>query len=144
MTAEAGGVRLLLVRCGERTVAIPAGSLVRVLGPTTVSPVPGSAPELLGLAQVEGEPVVVLDLARLLGEIPAPSASIPAGVQVRLGENHGGETLALAVDEALEFVTVPEGAVRREAGEGPVAGVVTAGGRTAALLDPARLGGGAA
>jgi len=123
-------------------VALPAEALVRVIGATTVTPVPGSAPEVLGVAQVEGEPVLVLDLARLVGEIPAASASIPAGVQVRVGEAAEGETAMLAVDEAVGFVRVPPEATGPGEAGGPFTATVALERETVAVLDPSQLGGG--
>jgi len=134
--------RLLVVRCGERRVALPGASLVRVVGATTVTPVPGSSPEVLGVAQVEGEPVLVLDLARMVGEIPAASASVPAGVQIRVGPADEDETVVLAVDEAEGFVRLPTEAVEPAGeGEGPFTATVAVDGESVAVLDPARLGG---
>ncbi len=117
-------------------MALEDRSLVRVLGALTVTPVPGAAPEVLGVAQVEGEPVIVVDLARLAGEIPAASASVPGGVQVRVGDT--GETVVLAVDEAVGFVDVTSAAITAVAGEGLFPANTVVEGRTVAVMDPRR------
>ena len=112
-----------------------------MIGATTVTPVPGSAPEVLGVAQVGGEPVLALDLARLVGEIPAASASIPAGVQVRVGEAADGETVVLAVDEAVGFMKAAVEATGRGESRGPFTATAALEGESVPVLDPSHLGG---
>ena len=69
--------RFLLVQAGDRLCALPLARVRRVVRALPVCPLPGSAPELLGLAEFGGEPLPVLDLATLVGAPPPAGAAPP-------------------------------------------------------------------
>ena len=56
---------------GATTAAMPALAVRRVVRALELHPLPGAGEGLLGLFEFGGEPLAVLDLARLLGG-PAP------------------------------------------------------------------------
>jgi chemotaxis signal transduction protein len=124
----------LLVRVGETTAALPASAVRRVARALRLHPLPGSGEGLLGLAEFAGEPLAVLDLARLLGVGAAVSEAPPVTVVAWLGAGSERELVGLAVDEALE---VAELDVARAAAGG---GELLAGQRPVRVVDLERLG----
>jgi purine-binding chemotaxis protein CheW len=119
----------LLVRAGEHTCALPLASVRRVVRALTVHPLPGAAGELEGLAEFGGEPLPVLNLARLVHAPAGPNPSYPVTIVVWVGPAEAREMLGLAADSALEVVHVPAGSVVAGdggflLGEAPVGGEV--------------------
>ena len=101
----------LLVRAGEYVCALPLVSVRRVLRSITIHPLPGSSPELKGLAEFAGEPLPVLDLARLAGAPPGANPPFPVTIVVWVGPADARELVGLAADAALEVVDVPPGSI---------------------------------
>ena len=119
----------LLVRAGEYVCALPLVSVRRVVRSLTVHPLPGSAPELEGLAEFGGEPLPVLNLARMVNAAPGANPSYPVTVVVWAGPADAREIMGFAVDAALEVADVPSSSVVAGGGgfllgEAPVAGRV--------------------
>lgn len=119
----------LLVQAGEYVCALPLVSVRRVLRSLPVHPLPGSAPELEGLAEFGGEPLPVLNLARMVNAAPGANPAYPVTIVVWTGPPDARELMGLAADAALEVVDVPPGAVIAGEGgflfgEAPVAGKV--------------------
>jgi chemotaxis signal transduction protein len=128
--------RCLLVRAGDRLCALPLARVRRVVRALAVTPLPGSAPELLGLAEFGGEPLPVLDLARLVGAVPDPAAALPVTVVVLAGRDGGTELAGIAADAAADIVEVPAAAGVRPA---PTREAL-AGDRPVTVVDLAALG----
>lgn len=82
-------------------------------------PLPGSGEEVAGLAEVDGEPVVVLSLERLIEAPAGARAEYPATLLVDVGTGHHHEVLGLAVDEAGDIVHLREASI-----VGPARGLV--------------------
>jgi len=100
----------LLVRAGATVCALPVAAVRRVLRPLPLHPLPGAGPALRGLAEYAGEPLPVLDLARLLAAPPGGAAACPVTVVAWAGEGAGRELVGLAADAALAVVAeLPEG-----------------------------------
>ena len=119
----------LLVQAGEYVCALPLVSVRRVVRSLTVHPLPGSAPELEGLAEFGGEPLPVLNLARMVNAAPGANPSYPVTVVIWAGPAEAREIMGLAVDAALEVADVPPSSVVTGGGgfllgEAPVAGRV--------------------
>lgn len=74
-------------------------------------PLPGSSEEVAGLAEVDGEPVVVLSLERLIQAPAGARAEFPATLLVDVGAGHTHEVLGLAVDEAGDIVHLREASI---------------------------------
>jgi purine-binding chemotaxis protein CheW len=129
----------LLVRAGEYTCALPLAAVRRVVRALTVHPLPGAAGELEGLAEFGGEPLPVLNLARLVNASPGANPSYPVTVVVRVGPAEGREMLGLAADAALEVVHVPADSI--VAGEGGfLQGEAPLGGEVVRILNLDALG----
>jgi purine-binding chemotaxis protein CheW len=119
--------------------ALPLGHVVEVVRMAALAPVPGAPPHVLGLLDLRGRVVPVLDLRRRLGLAPAePGLSTPICVVEARGRGFG------LVADAVTDVRPLLGPVERLDGapEGsPVAGVAHVDGRLVSMLDPGRLAG---
>src|SRR5436309_1207467 len=101
----------LLVRAGDFVCALPLQSVRRVMRALTVHPLPGATAELKGLSEFAGEPLPILDLARLVGAPPGASPAFPVTIVAWAGPAEARETVGLAAEAALGVVSVPPGAV---------------------------------
>ena len=143
---EAGGRRTrreegthLLVRAGEYSCALPLALVRRVVRALTVHPLPGAAGELEGLAEFGGEPLPVLNLARLVNAPPGANPSYPVTVVVWVGPAEAREVIGLSADAALEVVHVPAGSI--VAGDGGfLQGEAAVGGEVIRVLNLEALG----
>lgn len=133
MDVLAGGTRRdgthLLVRAGEYSCALPLTAVRRVVRALTVHPLPGAAGELEGLAEFGGEPLPVLNLARLVNSPPGANPAYPVTVVTWVGPADAREMIGFAADAALEVVHVPSDAIVGGdggfiLGEAPVGGEV--------------------
>ena len=119
----------LLVRAGEYACALPLAQVRRVVRSLTVHPLPGAAGELEGLAEFGGEPLPVLNLARLVNAPQGANPAYPVTVVVWVGSTEAREMIGLSADAALEVVHVAAGSIVAGdggflQGEAPVAGEV--------------------
>jgi purine-binding chemotaxis protein CheW len=119
----------LLVRAGEYACALPLAAVRRVVRALTVHPLPGAAGELEGLAEFGGEPLPVLNLARLVNAPTGANPSYPVTIVAWVGPASSRETIGFSADAALEVVHVPSDAVVAGdggllLGEAPVGGEV--------------------
>ncbi len=135
---SASGTGYLLVRAGEQICAVPVGSVRRVVRALTVHPLPGARAELAGLAEFGGEPLPVLDLARLIGAPVGAHPLFPVTVVVWSRTADGREGVGLAADEALEVVDLS--AASWVPTPGFLVGEALVGDRVVRVLDPDRLG----
>src|SRR5882672_4515395 len=93
-------LRVLLFRCGGQVLAVEAGAVREILGASEPTRIPGAPPAVLGLVNVRGTLVPVVDAARAVG-LPGESRR---GTLI-IVERHG-RPVALAVDEVLDLVSV--------------------------------------
>jgi chemotaxis signal transduction protein len=121
----------LVVRIGGVHAALPAAAVRRVVRGTRVHPLPGAGEGLLGLAEFAGEPLAVLDLARVSG-LAAPSGAALVTVVAWVGADAERELVGLAVDEALEVCEID--------GTTVAGGEALLRGRPVSMIDPQRLG----
>ena len=101
----------LLVRAGEYVCALPLGAVRQVLRSLPLHPLPGSAPELKGLAEFAGDPLPVLDLARLARAPQGANPTFPVTVVAWAGPPESRELVGLAADAALDVAALPAAAV---------------------------------
>jgi purine-binding chemotaxis protein CheW len=120
---------------------LPIHDVQEVLCQFDIEPVPGAAAEVLGVINLRGTVVTVIDLRRRLG-VPAPAADPETRIVVI---EHHGERFGLLVDRVADVRKVVDGAVKAApdvgagAGEARVQGVYTRDGELLTLLDPASL-----
>lgn len=134
MLTDSINQHFLLVRSGGHRCAIPVESAKLVSGAPRVYPLPGSAPRLLGLAQVAGEPVAVVDLHALLDPNGSPSGGHELTIIVR--QPDGGSSMGLAVDEAFGVIDIGEPRDRADDDPVWVSGRLSLNNRTVLILDP--------
>jgi len=132
--------RFLLVQAGGFDYLLPLHRVRRILAELRLYPFPGAAPAVAGLAEVGGEPLVVLDLARLAGAAGAGPAGPRVTVVAFVGPPGAEEVAGLRVDDVVDIVELPAEAITRVRG-GVVSGEAVAAGRTAQVLDLAAVGG---
>ena len=131
------GSNYLLVRSGGYRCAIPVDAAKLVTKAAKIEPLPGSAPRFLGLAQVAGEPVAVVDLHALLDPTGDPGGVHELTVIVRGPD--GASTLGLAVDEAFGVVSLTADEPPSDSDPDWVTGRSRVDRRSIAILDPIAL-----
>lgn len=132
--------RHLILRAGEYLCALPLSSVRRVVRALSVRPLPGSSDELRGLAEFAGEPLPVLDLARLLDAPPGATSDYPVTVVAWAGPDTDRELVGLNADAALEVAEIPVDRVVAGSG-GVVFGEVSLGDDVARVINLRALGG---
>ena len=130
---------MLLVRAGDSWCALPLQRVRRVLPASPLHPLPGAEAQIAGLAEVDGEPLVVLDLEKLLGAPTGAGAELPVTLLVATGAADDTEIVGLAADEAGDLVGLPEDAIAGPA-DGVVRGTAEANGKLVRILDLIALG----
>lgn len=110
------GVGLVLVRMGGRPCAIPADAIVEVVPRVLLRQVPNAPQEVLGVMNLRGRVVTVIDVRARFSDSPDP---LPAYQHLVIVDREG-QYVGLAVDDVLEVRIVPEDAVERP---GDVTGV---------------------
>jgi len=136
--APTGALRALLVEAGEHLCAVPVHQVVRVVRALLVHPLPGASPELLGLAEFTGEPIPVLDLARLVAAPPGARPAAPVTVVAWAGPPGAREMVGLAADSALEIAEIAPAEVVTASGS--LCGEASVGGRPVRVLNLEALG----
>lgn len=130
----------LLVRAGEYACALPLAAVRRVVRALTVHPLPGAAGELEGLAEFGGEPLPVLNLARLVNASPGANPSYPVTVVIWVGPAEAREMIGFAADAALEVVHVPADSIVTGGDGGFLQGEAAVGGEVVRILNLEALG----
>jgi purine-binding chemotaxis protein CheW len=139
MQASQGVIRCLLLQAGDYFCALPLNQIRRVVRGVNIHPLPGAAPELLGLTEASGEPLLVLDLGRLVGAPPGAQPAFPVTVIAWAGPPQAREVVGLACDAALQIVQVTTETMTAS-NQGVVCGDATVEGRPVRVLDLERLG----
>lgn len=116
---EAESLRALTVRAGDRWCALPLPRVRRVVRSLKLHPLPGADEEIAGLAEIDGEPLVILSLERLIEAPPGPAGELPVALIVEAGGGPRSEVVGLLADEAGDIVGIPTAAIA-----GPPRGLV--------------------
>lgn len=133
----------ILFQLGDTEYALPIRSVVEVGRSRTITPLPNVAPWLLGLSNLRGDVISVVDLRRFLGLEPSPLSKNYRVIVIRAGRDQ--VTAAVVVDRINGTAVVPDASVRKATSpiEDPVApymkGVAEREGRLLVLLDVDRL-----
>ncbi|GAB4572176.1 MAG: chemotaxis protein CheW [Anaerolineae bacterium] len=100
---------------GDRQYAIPVADILEVAAMVHLTPLPESAPELLGLANRHGEVLPILDLRLCLGHDASPTTMNTLFVVVRDADMMAG----LVVDDIREVAQLPAETSKPPAHSGP-------------------------
>jgi purine-binding chemotaxis protein CheW len=128
-------------RVDSQFYALDILGVQEVLAAVEVEPVPGTPPAVLGVINLRGRIVAVIDLRLCLG-FPAAGAAGPCCVVVA---ELDGEPLGLRIDGIAEICAVAEGmirpapAVRGHQPDPLVRGMINRGGQLITLLDARQL-----
>ena len=132
---------MILLRVAEREYALPLGCVVEVVRMAALTPAPGAPGHVLGLLDLRGRVVPVMDLRARLELPPAtPGLSTPICVV-----EAGGRAFGLVADAVTNVhpLLAPVERLEVTPAGSPVAGVTHLGGRLVTVLDPGRLAGAA-
>lgn len=106
-----GGSALVLVRMGGRACAIPCGHIVEVVPRVTLTELPDAPACVLGMINLRGRVVPVVDIrARLAGK---PEGSELPSYQHLVIVQVGARAIGVAVDEVDEVRSVPPESVEK-------------------------------
>ena len=103
-----GTLKALTARAGDHWFAFPLSRVRRVIQDLKLHPLPGAGDVIAGLAEVDGEPLVILSLERLTGAPPGPSGEFPVTLLVAAGPEPGVEVVGLIAEEAGGIVRIDE------------------------------------
>jgi chemotaxis signal transduction protein len=105
-------------RVGARTLALPADRVTQVERVSEVVRAPGLPPVVIGIANIGGQALPVVDLRRAFGQSPASAGNAGETVVV----NYGADLFALKVDQVLRVSTTSGG--ERQADQIEIDGVL--------------------
>lgn len=121
------GAELISVRIGDQAYAIDIMAVREIRGWTAATPLPHAPPHVLGMMNLRGAILPVIDLGARLGLGPTTPNSSSVVVVAQIGEVQMG----LVVDAVSDILTVTEGLIQPapDVGSGEsaafVAGVMT-------------------
>lgn len=96
----------VVFRVADGEYALPAAAVLHMETFQGATPVPGAPPHVLGIVQVRGRVIPVIDLRRRFG-LPARERELSNRVLVI---EHAGRQVGLLADSAREVVRLDEGA----------------------------------
>ena len=123
----APGAELISVRIGDQAYAIDIMAVREIRGWTAATPLPHAPPNVLGMMNLRGAILPVIDLGARLGLGPTEPNSSAVVVVAQIGEVQMG----LVVDAVSDILTVTEGLIQPAPNVGSdesaafVAGVMT-------------------
>jgi len=113
--AHAEASQLLLARVGDSTYAVPTAAVERILRMAALSPLPDAPPGIVGVLNLQGTVLPVVDPRPRLG-IPSPAVDAEQHLLVM----SAGTRYLLWVDRAERIVLVPPRQLQAvEGGAGP-------------------------
>ena len=91
----------------EVTYALPVEAVKEIRGFTTVTPVPGAAPYVLGVMNLRGQVIPVMDLRARFGIEPKERDRFTVIVLIELAER----VVGIVVDAVSDVLDIPAGAI---------------------------------
>jgi purine-binding chemotaxis protein CheW len=130
---DAAVSRLLLFRVGTLVCAADLDVVREILPRLETTRIPGAMPFVAGLVNVRGQLITVVEGWRALGQAePVAGVAEGPGTTILIAAGEHRRLLGLAVDEVVDLLTVPAGALEpREALAGVDPVLVRAVGRRA-------------
>lgn len=119
----------------DKLYAVPSARIAEVIHPLSITPLPGSESWLLGVANLRGEILAVLNLKKLW-KVESSASSGKAKLIV-LRSEHSETPFAFKVDKLSEIVTIFDSEIQRvkEKGSAQIYGKVVRGSSTFHLVD---------
>lgn len=134
-----GPIELLCLRVGGQEYGLPLTSIQEIRRYQTATPLPGQSTAVLGVMELRGQVIALLDLRRLLN---LPDVAKNDGLRATVVLVHHGSHLGLVVDEVLDVLPTEPGQFRALPPlPGPLSGrhliaLVSTGERRVLLLRP--------
>ena len=131
------GAELISVRIGDQAYAIDIMAVREIRGWTAATPLPHAPPHVLGMMNLRGAILPVIDLGARLGLGPASPSASSVVVVAQIGEAQMG----LVVDAVSDILTVtdenmqPTPDVANEAAKAYARGILAIEGRMICLLE---------
>ncbi len=131
----------VLFKVADSEYAVPAGEVLQMESYAGATPVPGTAAYVIGLVQIRGRVVPVVDLRVRFG-LPTGTHTLDTRVVVI---ERSQRVVGLLVDSAREVAEIPAGEVMpppevvRDSSSGFVRAVARVGGRLLFLIDSAKI-----
>jgi len=98
-------IRICLFRIGEDLYAIPVEMLTEIILLQKIFPVPTTPPHILGIINLRGNIVPIVDIRPALA---LPAQGTPGQIAIM---KHGSLNLGIVVDNVYEVVGVPESSI---------------------------------
>lgn len=117
------------MQVGAEHYALPVEAVLEVARPARLTPVPGAPAHVVGVMNLRGEVLPVVDLAALAGLRPPGDATVIAVVE------SGGARAGLAVDAVVDVGELPEPSPTDVARE-YLSGASSVNGDLVGILDP--------
>lgn len=133
------GEKFVVFSLNERLFAVPSGKIAEVTHPLSVVPLPGTADWFLGLANLRGGVIAVLNLKKLWNETHSAISEKAKLIVLRSGDSE--TVIAFQVDKLNEIVTLFDSEIHSNEKEGPgqIYGVADHGPDTLHLIDVDKL-----
>ena len=136
---SAGAVRMCIMTFGKESLAVALSQVREVFKIDSITPVPGMPPALVGVANIRGSIVPVVDLHPSLG---LPNVTVPRYAVV---VGHEARGVGILVNDVPEIETAAvEDLQERSSGEEAgacrfLSGALKTAGRTIGMMDVSRL-----
>ena len=108
LNASESACELVAFNVTGQTFAVPVGTVREIRGWSIATPLPHSPAYVLGLVNLRGTMLPILDLAGRLGFTPAVPTDRHAIVVVQVAQ----QIVGLLVDAVSELITVPNSAIQ--------------------------------
>ena len=105
--SSAEDMKVFTVVCGGERLGLPIASVQTIFRVGKVTPVPKSAPEIIGLINLRGKINTAASLRRVLG-MSAEGEKIENALAICI--EHRSEHFALVIDEIGDVIAIPESA----------------------------------
>ncbi|MGE0180028.1 MAG: chemotaxis protein CheW [Sphingomonas sp.] len=128
---------LLVIRLAGRRIALPASEVEGVVELETLTPAPGAAPHVAGLASLRSRVLTVIDGLAALGLGAAATESLASAIVIP-SDGHPYALLVDGVEDVVE-TNAPRAAIAAPVGDGwdrVALGMIEADGELLLLADP--------
>jgi purine-binding chemotaxis protein CheW len=134
-TGPAEAAQLVVFRVEASEYALPVANVGEVLRMVAIAPVPESPTWVLGVINLRGEVIPVIDLRTRLG-VPAQAAGLNTPIIVA---EHEGQSVGLVADSVTELISVPLEAIEQPDAQVVGVAVARSGARLIPVLDLERV-----